>query len=84
MGIEKLVQIGWYKVYTLTTRDAHERERWIRKIKSHSQKRNAASCDLAGGISPNDLTQIIRDLAAQREQFDACVKENRPEYLPKE
>ena len=70
--------------YTLTTQDAHARERWIRKIKSHSQKRNAASYDLAGGVSPSDLAQIVRDLAALREQVDACVKENHPEYFPKD
>src|ERR1035438_4166929 len=48
--------------FTLTTQDSNARERWVRKIKSHSQKRNTTSYDLAGGISLNDLAQAIRDL----------------------
>jgi hypothetical protein len=70
--------------YTLTTEESDARAKWVRKIKSHSQKRNATSYDLAGGISPNDLAQIIRDLAALREQVDACLKETHPEYLPED
>ena len=44
--------------YTLTTQNAAAREKWVRRIKSHSQKRNMTSYDLAGGISPTDLAQI--------------------------
>jgi hypothetical protein len=67
--------------YTLTTEDSDVRERWVRKIKSHAQKRNATSYDLAGGVSPNDLAQIIRDLAALREQVDTCLKQTHRELL---
>lgn len=68
--------------YTLTTQDAHSRERWIRKIKTHAQKRNATSYDLAGGVSPSDLAQAIRDLTALREQVTMCLRETHPELLP--
>ncbi len=68
--------------HTLTTQDAHVRVRWIRKIKTHSQKRNAANYDMAGGVSPNDLAQAVRDLAALREQVDAWLTETHPELLP--
>ncbi len=67
--------------YTLTTREPDSREKWIRKIKSHSQKRNVASYDLAGGVSPSDLAQVIRDLKALREQVEICVKKTHPELL---
>jgi len=70
--------------HTLTTQDGTACERWVRKIKSHSQKRNSTSCDLAGGVSPNDLAQIIRDLAHLREQVDECLRETHPELLPGE
>jgi hypothetical protein len=68
--------------YTLTTQDGNVRERWVRKIKSHSQKRNSTSYDLAGGVSPNDLSQAIRDLSALKEQVDNCLKETHPELVP--
>jgi hypothetical protein len=68
-------------VYTLVTQDADSREKWVRKIKSHSQKRNTTSYDMAGGVSPNDLAQIIKDLAALRELVDACLTEAHPELL---
>jgi hypothetical protein len=68
--------------YTLTTQDSNVRERWVRKIKSHSQKRNTTSYDLAGGISPNDLAQAIRDLSSLKEQVDDCLRETHPELLP--
>ena len=66
---------------TLTTQDAGARERWVRKIKSHAQKRNATSYDLAGGVSPSDLAQVIRDLSALREQVEAFLKDNHPGLL---
>jgi hypothetical protein len=69
--------------HTLTTQDRESREKWVRKIKLHSQKRNMSSYDLAGGISPNDLAQIIRDLPALREQVDAWLNNTHPELLPK-
>jgi hypothetical protein len=34
---------------TLTTQDADARGKWVRKIKSHSQKRNTTSYELARG-----------------------------------
>jgi hypothetical protein len=68
--------------YTLTTQDSDARERWVRKIKAHSQKRNTTSYDSAGGVSPNDLAQIMKDLTALREQVGVCLKETHPELLP--
>jgi hypothetical protein len=68
--------------YALTTQDADSRARWIRKIRIHSQKRNATSYDLAGGVSPSDLAQAIRDLSALKGQVDACLRETHPELLP--
>ena len=67
--------------HTLTTQDATARERWVRKIKSHSQKRNTTSYDLAGGVSPTDLAQIIRDLGLLREQVNEWLKTTHPELL---
>ncbi len=69
--------------YTLTTLDSGVRARWVRKIKAHSQKRNTTSYDMAGGISPNDLGQIIKDLTTLREQVDSCLQATHPELLPK-
>jgi len=69
---------------TLTTQDAATREKWVRKIKSHSQKRNTTSYDLAGCVSPTDLAQIMKDLAALREQVRAWLKEVHPELLKQE
>jgi hypothetical protein len=66
--------------YTLTTQDATARERWVRKIKSHSQKRNTTSYDLAGGISSTELAQVTKDLTALREQVKAWLKEAHPEF----
>lgn len=67
--------------YTLTTQDATAHEKWVRKIKSHSQKRNTTSYDLAGGVSPTDLAQIMKDLAVLQEQVRAWLKEVHPELL---
>jgi hypothetical protein len=67
--------------HTLTTQDATARERWVRKIKSHSQKRNTTSYDLAGGVSPTDLAQVIRDLGLLREQVNEWLKATHPELL---
>jgi len=67
--------------YTLTTQDATAREKWVRKIKSHSQKRNTTSYDLAGGISQTELAQVMKDLTALREQVKAWLKETHPELL---
>jgi hypothetical protein len=67
--------------YTLTTQDAATREKWVRKIKSHSQKRNTTSYDLAGGVSPSDLTQIMKDLMALREQVKGWLEDAHPELL---
>lgn len=53
----------------------------MRKIKSHSQKRNTTSYDLAGGVSPTDLAQVIKDLTVLREQVNAWLKEAHPELL---
>ena len=53
----------------------------VRKIKSHSQKRNTASYDLAGGVSPTDLAQVIKDLTVLREQVNAWLKEAHPKLL---
>ncbi|MGD0940802.1 MAG: hypothetical protein ABR905_13940 [Terracidiphilus sp.] len=63
------------------TQDAAARERWVRKIKSHSQKRNTTSYDLAGGVSPTDLAQVIRDLALLRDQVNEWLKTTHPELL---
>jgi hypothetical protein len=67
--------------HTLTTQDATAREKWVRKIKSHSQKRNTTSYDLAGGVSPTDLAQVIKDLSALREQVRAWLKQSHPELF---
>jgi hypothetical protein len=67
--------------HTLTTQDTTIREKWVRKIKSHSQKRNATSYDLAGGVSPTDLAQIIKDLTVMREQVNAWLEAVHPELL---
>jgi hypothetical protein len=53
----------------------------VRKIKSHSQKRNTTSYDLAGGVSPTDLAQVIRDLGLLREQVNEWLKASHPELL---
>jgi hypothetical protein len=50
----------------------------VRKIKAHAQKRNVASYDLAGGASPSDLAQIVRDLHSLREQVSAWLAESHP------
>ena len=67
--------------HTLTTEDAATREKWVRKIKSHSQKRNTASYDLAGGVSPTELAQVTKDLTALRDQVKAWLKATHPELL---
>ena len=67
--------------YTLTTQDATTREKWVRKIKSHSQKRNTTSYDLAGGVSPTELAQVMKDLTALREQVNTWLKEAHPDLL---
>ena len=67
--------------FTLTTQDATAREKWVRKIKSHSQKRNATSYDLAGGVSPTELAQVMKDLSSLREQVNVWLKEAHPELL---
>ena len=67
--------------YTLTTCDSDSRDRWVRKIKVHSQKRNTTSYDSAGGVSPSDLAQIMRDLPALREQVETFLKEIHPELV---
>jgi hypothetical protein len=67
--------------YTLTTQDATAREKWVRKIKSHSQKRNMTSYDLAGGVSPADLGQIMKDLPVLQEHVRAWLQEVHPELL---
>jgi hypothetical protein len=67
--------------HTLTTQDQTTREKWVRKIKLHSQKRNTTSYDLAGGVSPNDLAQIIKDLATLRQQVNEWLEEAHPELL---
>lgn len=59
--------------YTLSTQDSESRSKWVRKIKVHSQKRNSTSYDLAGGVSPNDLAQIMRDLSLLKEQVEVCL-----------
>ena len=68
--------------YTLTTQDSDARARWVRKIKVHSQKRNSTSYDLAGGVSPSDLVQIIKDLKMLNEQVAVCLKETHPHLFP--
>jgi hypothetical protein len=67
--------------YTLTTQSDTAREKWVRKIKSHSQKRNTTSYDLAGGVSPTDLAQIMKDLPVLQEQVRAWLQEVHPELL---
>jgi hypothetical protein len=67
--------------YTLTTETGETCAKWVRKIKAHSQKRNTTSYDSAGGVSPGDLAQIIRDLPALRAQVEACLKKMHPELV---
>ena len=43
------------------------------------KKRNTTSYDLAGGISPTELAQVMKDLTALREQVKAWLKETYPE-----
>ncbi|HEY6447701.1 MAG TPA: hypothetical protein VIY53_14665 [Acidobacteriaceae bacterium] len=68
--------------YTLITQNKAALEKWVRKIKAHSQKRNAASYDVAGAVSPNDVAQIIRDLAALQEEVIDFLKQTHKELLP--
>jgi len=65
----------------LTTQNDSSRGKWVRKIKSHSQKRNRTSYDLAGGVSPTDLAQIMKDLVALREQVKTWLQEVHLELL---
>jgi hypothetical protein len=65
--------------YTLSTQAEDVRIRWVRKLKVHSQKRNMASYDLAGGVSPGDLAQIARDMHILREQVCEWLAEVHPE-----
>ena len=64
--------------YTLTTQDTTARERWMRKIKSHSQKRNTTSYDLAGGISPTELAQVMKDLTRLAGAGESLVERGPP------
>jgi hypothetical protein len=68
--------------YTLTTQDQTVLEKWVRKLKAHSQKPNAASYDAAGAVSPNDIAQIIRDLASLQEQVMDYLKQTHKELIP--
>jgi hypothetical protein len=68
--------------HTLTTQDQTALEKWVRKLKAHSQKRNAASYDAAGAVSPNDIAQIIRDLSSLQEQVMDYLKQTHKELLP--
>lgn len=67
--------------HTLTTQDNRVRERWVRKIKSHSQKRNSTSYDMAGGISTSDLAQVIGDLSSLKNQIREWLQKTHPELL---
>ena len=67
--------------YTLATETEEGCERWVRKIKSHSRKRNAASYDYAGGVSPQDLEQAIRDLPDLRARVERYLREVHPELF---
>jgi len=44
-------------------------------------KRNTTSYDLAGGVSPTELAQVMKDLVALREQVEAWLKETHPELI---
>ena len=35
----------------------------------------------AGGVSPSDLAQIIRNLTSFKEQVEICLRETHPELL---
>jgi hypothetical protein len=67
--------------YTLTTLKADDRQKWIRKVKHYSQKRAAATYDLAGGVSPQDLAQVTKDLTALRKEVEGWLKQHHPELL---
>jgi len=67
--------------YTLTTETPENRERWVRKIKTHSKKRNISSYDFAGGIAPQDLEQAIRDVGTLRAQVERYLREVHAELL---
>ena len=67
--------------FTLTTEGRESKERWVRKLKSHSKKRNTTSYDLAGGVSANDLTQVMKDLKTLKGMVDASLKAAHPELL---
>ena len=68
--------------HSLTTQDAATREKSVRKLKAHSQKRNAASYDAAGAVSPSDLAQIIRDLSSLHDQVLDYLQQTHKELLP--
>ena len=67
--------------YTLTSQYPAARAKWVRKIKSHSQKRNTTSYDLAGGVSPSDLAQIMKDVATLQEQVTAWLAATHPDLV---
>lgn len=67
--------------HTLTTQEAAAREKWVRKIKAHSQKRNSTSYDLAGGVSEIELAQIIKDLTLLRDQVIKHLKETHTDLI---
>lgn len=67
--------------YTLTTQDAATLEKWVRKIKSHSRKRNSTSYDAADSVSSSELAQIRKDLTVLRGQVQEWLKQAHPELL---
>lgn len=65
--------------YTLTTLGAVARQKWVRKIKAHSQKRNITSYDLAGGVSSTELKQVVNDLAILQAQIKTWLQQTHAE-----
>lgn len=67
--------------FTLTTQDTAARQRWVRKVKVHSQKRNITSYDSAGGVSAGELSQIRKDLRTLHEQVKESLLQDHPDLL---
>ena len=68
--------------FTLTTEGSESKEKWVRKLKAHSKKRNTTSYDLAGGVScerfntgDEGLEETLKSLV------DASLKAAHPELL---
>lgn len=53
----------------------------IQKMKVFSKKRNATSYDSAGGVSEQELEQVIQVAGELRDEVEAWLKANHPELI---